>query len=494
MIVKNLVQDLVQPLVQGIMGEEAGVTYYNGLLFVPAPANSVNDLSNCESDSSVITTFDTDHTICEMNTASAYLYLQQNQTGIEWDNLLNYVGQTVGATVRIAVDIKGIGSAIGKDVVISNNDAQNLGTVTLTGEYQRLTAEAVHAFGEGYGPWIGFGYNNGTVTTGEICHIKNVEFGVICEAPAAPSGLMAGAASDSIINLSWTDNSDNEVWFKVERSPNGTDSWTELTPAGVDATLYQNSGLDPETTYYYRVSAVNPAGESATTSVANATTEALSPPVLETYAFNNTGAATVNSVTVTLPSGIQAGDLLVTWAGCYYSTDGSSTDWSTPTSGWTRLGKAGDNNADWYQGTFYKIAAGGETTMQINWTGSARRLHAGAIRVSGVDQSTPFNNSLQWDSPSNPLTTETVTGLSYTNPASLAVIVGSCGSSAVDPTGITVTDNAWAKVADDVTGDYGLAFLIKQATIESSPVGSCQINRTGASLGTCASVLIIQAG
>jgi hypothetical protein len=36
--------------------------------------------------------------------------------------------------------------------------------------------------------------------------------------PAAPTNLTATAASSSQINLSWTDNSNNETGFKVERS------------------------------------------------------------------------------------------------------------------------------------------------------------------------------------------------------------------------------------------------------------------------------------
>ena len=37
-------------------------------------------------------------------------------------------------------------------------------------------------------------------------------------APAAPSGLTASAASSSQINLSWTDNSNNETGFKIDQA------------------------------------------------------------------------------------------------------------------------------------------------------------------------------------------------------------------------------------------------------------------------------------
>jgi predicted phage tail protein len=90
--------------------------------------------------------------------------------------------------------------------------------------------------------------------------------------PLAPSGLTAAALSTSSIHLAWTDNSSDETGFKVERSPDGTSAWTEveLTAAGV--TTWDDSGLSPGTTYYYRVRANNAGGDSAPSNVANAAT------------------------------------------------------------------------------------------------------------------------------------------------------------------------------------------------------------------------------
>jgi hypothetical protein len=92
--------------------------------------------------------------------------------------------------------------------------------------------------------------------------------------PDAPSSLTATAASDTQINLAWTDNSDNETGFRVERSLNGTDSWTTVTTTAADATSYNNTGLTAETTYYYRVIAVNDDGESDPSATDSATTQA----------------------------------------------------------------------------------------------------------------------------------------------------------------------------------------------------------------------------
>jgi hypothetical protein len=57
------------------------------------------------------------------------------------------------------------------------------------------------------------------------------------------------------ITLAWDDNSTTESGFRVERSPNGTGSWTEIGTTNANVTTYQNSGLTRGATYYYRVRA-----------------------------------------------------------------------------------------------------------------------------------------------------------------------------------------------------------------------------------------------
>jgi len=90
-------------------------------------------------------------------------------------------------------------------------------------------------------------------------------------APTSPSNLIATAISSSQINLSWQDNSNNETGFKIERKIAGG-SYSQITTVGANVTSYQNTGLSPNTTYYYRVRAYNDAGNSAYSNEAYATT------------------------------------------------------------------------------------------------------------------------------------------------------------------------------------------------------------------------------
>ncbi|HTI89861.1 MAG TPA: LamG-like jellyroll fold domain-containing protein [Puia sp.] len=82
-------------------------------------------------------------------------------------------------------------------------------------------------------------------------------------APAAPSGVTATATSYNNINLSWTDNSNNETGFEIWRSLNGLTGFTSVATVPANTTTFSDSAaLNASTTYYYRVRAIGQYGES----------------------------------------------------------------------------------------------------------------------------------------------------------------------------------------------------------------------------------------
>jgi hypothetical protein len=89
--------------------------------------------------------------------------------------------------------------------------------------------------------------------------------------PAAPSNLVATTISKSQINLAWQDNSSDEVNFVLERKK-GTGSYSVIATLGADTTSYSDTGLVKNTTYTYRIKAVNAAGSSAYSNEATAKT------------------------------------------------------------------------------------------------------------------------------------------------------------------------------------------------------------------------------
>ncbi len=110
--------------------------------------------------------------------------------------------------------------------------------------------------------------------------------------PAAPTWLVATAVSSSQIVLSWATVS-GATSYNVRRATVSGGPYT-LIAAGVTGTAFSDSGLPASTTYYYVVTAINGAGESANSTQANATT--LSPllgPLVHRYSFSETGGVVV---------------------------------------------------------------------------------------------------------------------------------------------------------------------------------------------------------
>ncbi|NQU77734.1 fibronectin type III domain-containing protein [Candidatus Falkowbacteria bacterium] len=70
----------------------------------------------------------------------------------------------------------------------------------------------------------------------------------------APSNFDATTVSNSEIDLTWQDNSDNEDGFKIERGLDGQ-SFSQIDTVSANVTSYEDTGLSDETTYYYRVRA-----------------------------------------------------------------------------------------------------------------------------------------------------------------------------------------------------------------------------------------------
>jgi hypothetical protein len=91
--------------------------------------------------------------------------------------------------------------------------------------------------------------------------------------PAAPTNLVAHAASNTQISLTWQfeDNGVDPIEFRVEaRTSSGT--FTDIGSAPPNARGVNVIGLTPGTTYFFRVRARNAEGYSPYSNVASATT------------------------------------------------------------------------------------------------------------------------------------------------------------------------------------------------------------------------------
>ena len=100
--------------------------------------------------------------------------------------------------------------------------------------------------------------------------------------PDAPARLTATAVSPFQIDLSWRDNSDEEEGFRVQRRMEGSSQWIDIGTTAA-ATTYSDTGLEPTTTYRYRVRAYRNLVTSAFSNEAVATTLKVYPPTLTRF-------------------------------------------------------------------------------------------------------------------------------------------------------------------------------------------------------------------
>ena len=112
-----------------------------------------------------------------------------------------------------------------------------------------------------------------------------------------------GAAIAAQLQLTWIDNSTDEVGFKIERKTGTTGTYAQIASLGANVTSYTDSTLMNATTYCFRVNAFNANGNSPYSPEACGTTAS----TIQTFSLSmvktGTGAGTVSSS----PAGINCG-------------------------------------------------------------------------------------------------------------------------------------------------------------------------------------------
>lgn len=94
--------------------------------------------------------------------------------------------------------------------------------------------------------------------------------------PSAPSDLEATTHDENAIFLSWTDNSSSELGYKIERSTENEDNYTQIAIVDENTTAYEDYRLSSDTLYYYRLRAYKEASDSGYSVSASATTNSYS--------------------------------------------------------------------------------------------------------------------------------------------------------------------------------------------------------------------------
>lgn len=71
----------------------------------------------------------------------------------------------------------------------------------------------------------------------------------------SPTNLTADVISNTEVKLNWSDNSDNEESFKIERKTGDLGNWVEIASVSSNVTTYTDTTASAHTKYYYRVRA-----------------------------------------------------------------------------------------------------------------------------------------------------------------------------------------------------------------------------------------------
>lgn len=126
------------------------------------------------------------------------------------------------------------------------------------------------------------------------------------------NALTAGTPAASSLTVNWSDNAINETNYVLERSLNGT-AFTVIATLPANTVTYNETGLTPNTQYFYRVKAVNTTESSVYTANASVTT----PPVPSAPAQATTPTPANGNTNVDLVSG----NLLLKWTGSTNTTN-----------------------------------------------------------------------------------------------------------------------------------------------------------------------------
>ncbi len=106
------------------------------------------------------------------------------------------------------------------------------------------------------------------VGSGYSWPVPGAPFNIDFTPPADPTNLSATPTVGIELNLTWTDNSDNETKFEIERSTSGSAGpFTLVASPSMNTQSYDDENLAPDQEYCYRLRAANSGGASSYTSV-----------------------------------------------------------------------------------------------------------------------------------------------------------------------------------------------------------------------------------
>lgn len=196
-----------------------------------------------------------------------YATLKFNSSLVQqWATRYNGTGNGVEAASSIAVDIYGNVYVSGRSLGSGTNDDYATVMYNSAGTEKWVARYNGPAGGSDASNFVAVDNSGNVYVTGRSAGIGTGanDYATLKyrQIPNAPSDLEAAADFSNSIALSWSDNSDNEDGFKIERSLNGGINWSLHATLPSDAESYLDTGLTLYGIYHYRVFAFNMFGNS----------------------------------------------------------------------------------------------------------------------------------------------------------------------------------------------------------------------------------------
>ena len=132
-----------------------------------------------------------------------------------------------------------------------------------------------------------------------VADLGNYRIRVLTQASplSPPTELTATVISYNGIDLAWQDNSEGETGFRLQRRLDGSDDWVEIARTAANTSAFSDTGVEPTTTYHYRVQAFDIIQSSAFSNPLRVRTLEVQPPTLTR--FNPTRGPVGTQVTLT---------------------------------------------------------------------------------------------------------------------------------------------------------------------------------------------------
>lgn len=168
------------------------------------------------------------------------------------------------------------------DDIVQNQYSYNLGS----SQWELTFIDSTFYDGEVKTHSHGYRVDDAIATfSSQSIYLESIAFNEVSPFPSAPSDLeiietstsesstVTRTAASSYITLEWTDNSDNEEGFMIERSENGVD-FSIAGAVMMDETMFTDINVEDDVTYIYRVIAYKDGGQkksAPSTSVSGST-------------------------------------------------------------------------------------------------------------------------------------------------------------------------------------------------------------------------------